>query len=678
MREVNPKLTSRNHKIKNHLESFISEKCLKKRVAVLLSGGADSTVVALAAHHIGKKITAFSFQVNGMKNDDFNQAMHTCEVMGWEFIPVKVSKTNLYKRFMELFSEYGCKKKTEAECLFPMLDVIQAVRQEGFSQVLTGFGSFIPTNRNASILCSKDPKQYWSLRSKQADIGDSTATEKIIEVAKDQKLQILMPLCNQNMISALSGLTTKEMMGRPYPKHHYKDIYYDDFVEIGTLKGRSGSLQVNGHIEQLFSPLLSDPRIKSYKLSGDVKRQLTTLCGRLGKETTNQEIPVSASTKKSKIKTKYKPYTLDLVKRLSKKKLFTVVSTFAGGGGSSTGYRLAGGNIIFVNEFVEDAVKSYKKNYPETPVIDQDIRKINRGKDNVIKTFQQHGINQYELDILDGSPPCVTFSTSTAGRGKEKMAKKNVIYSDTKQSRIGFLIHDYVFMANVMQPKVCIIENVQGIARSPVFNHAIDRLKRYGYIISYKKLSSSDYATPQKRERLFTLAVRPDIAQKVGIRNSDDLEKVFPVPSNTTVTVRQALSGLTIDPQERDMLLTKARKDSLYEIMKRLPFNPKKHTRIIDIIPDWKTDFNLTRLCWDLPATTITATGAQGRGGLCHPEENRLLTINELKRLMGVPDDFHLTGTFEQKAERLGRMVPPLMMQAIAESVFTNILKKAS
>ncbi len=678
MRQVKPKLNNRNRTIKNHLESFINEKCQKKRVAVLLSGGADSTVVALAAHHIGKKITAFSFQVNGMKNDDFNQAKYTCEVMGWEFIPVKVSKTNLYKRFMELFTEYGCKKKTEAECLFPILDIIQAVRQEDFSQVLTGFGSFIPTNRNASILCSKDPKQYWSLRSKQADIGDSTATEKIIEVAKNKKLQILMPLCHKNLISALSGLTTKEMMGRPYPKHHYKDIYYDDFVAIDTLKGRSGSLQVNGQIEQLFSQLLSDPRIKSYKLSGDVKRQLTTLCGRLGKETVKKATLSSTQATQSKIKVDYKPYSLGLVKQRSKRSLFTVVSTFAGGGGSSTGYRLAGGKIIFVNEFIDSAVKSYQLNYPETPVVNQDIRKINRSKDSVINLFQQHGIKPGELDILDGSPPCATFSTATAGRGKDKMAKKNVIYSDTKQSRIGYLIHDFVFMANVIQPKVCIIENVYGIIRSPVFNYAMDRLKRYGYVISYKKLSSSDYGIPQKRERLFTLAVRPDIAKKCGIKNSDDLQQVFPVPSNTMITVKQALSGLKIDQQERDMLLTKARKDSTYEIMKQLPFNPRKHTRVIDINPNWKTDFNLTRLCWDLPASTITATGAQGRGGLCHPEENRLLAINELKRLMGMPDDFHLTGTFSQKAERLGRMVPPLMIKAIAESVFINILNKAS
>lgn len=151
---------------------------------------------------------------------------------------------------------------------------------------------------------------------------------------------------------------------------------------------------------------------------------MTTLCSRLGKETVKKATPSSTLATQSKIKIDYKPYSLETVKRRSKRNLFTVVSTFAGGGGSSTGYRLAGGRIIFVNEFIDSAVKSYQLNYPETPVVNLDIRKINKSKDTVIKLFQQHGINPGEIDILDGSPPCATFSTATAGRGKDKMAKK--------------------------------------------------------------------------------------------------------------------------------------------------------------------------------------------------------------------------------------------------------------
>jgi site-specific DNA-cytosine methylase len=60
----------------------------------------------------------------------------------------------------------------------------------------------------------------------------------------------------------------------------------------------------------------------------------------------------------------------------AERKLFTVISTFAGGGGSSTGYKLAGGNVLVVNEFVDAAVDTYKENYPDTPVIKDDIKKL--------------------------------------------------------------------------------------------------------------------------------------------------------------------------------------------------------------------------------------------------------------------------------------------------------------
>ena len=73
----------------------------------------------------------------------------------------------------------------------------------------------------------------------------------------------------------------------------------------------------------------------------------------------------------------YKPYFMKDVINNSNKELFNVISTFAGGGGSSTGYRLAGGKILCVNEFVEAAVDTYKSNYPNTPVLPDDIKNGN-------------------------------------------------------------------------------------------------------------------------------------------------------------------------------------------------------------------------------------------------------------------------------------------------------------
>jgi DNA (cytosine-5)-methyltransferase 1 len=678
VRQSRPSLDARKERIRSHLEQYVADHFPGEDVAVLLSGGADSTVVALAAHHAGKKITAFSFEVLGCPNPDFRQAERTCEIMGWSFEPVEVSTENLPNRFLDLFFEYGCAKKTEAECLFPLLDVIQRVRARGFPKVLTGFGSFLPDDRRSAIECSNDPAGYWESCRREAGIGDSSATVKIIEIAAAQGLEILMPLCHRNVVDALSGLNLKEMMGSPYPKHHYKDLYFDDFSKLGLLGVESRNLQAAGDIERVFTPLLAHPVIgEGGARSGDPKRRLSTLCVRWGRAAKNGTVarPNVADEFVALPPAEYRPYLMADVMRASAKRLFTVVSTFAGGGGSSTGYRLAGGWVAFVNEFVGAAIETYRLNYPDTPVVSKDIRGLNRGREAVQRLFAQHGIGKGELDIFDGSPPCATFSRATAGRGKEKMAKKNAGYSDTKQSRIGYLIHDYVFMANAVQPKVCVMENVPGIVKSEVFHAALERLRRWGYLVAYKKLVSSDYGVPQRRQRLFVIAVRPDVARRAGIVSENDVAAVFPRPSSGAVTIRQALAGLAVDRSERDMLLTATRQSAAYELVKTLPFDPPKHTRMRDVAADWTSDFSLTRAAWDLPCPTITATGAQGRGGIYHPEENRGFTIAELKRLTGLPDDFKLSGTFSQKAERIGRMVPPLMTKAISELVYETILR---
>lgn len=663
--------------IKLSVDSFILNNFPEKNIAVFLSGGADSTFVALSAHYLGKSINTFSFEMEGYPNSDCKQAELTSTYMGWKFNKVIVSSNDLSRRFIELFQEYGCKKKTEVECLLPMLDLFKILKKYGFQKVLTGFGSFIPDDRKSAIECEKSPKIYWNNRRKDAGSHDSSATKIISDVAQTFDIEILMPLCQLSIIESFDGLKTSQMMGRPYPKHHYKDIFHHDFKSLNLLKIKNRSLQVSGGVEQVLSSLLDDPEINPRgRSSTPIKYQLSGLCRKWGNIKDEKSMNSKKSNKTIEIKkTSFKPYFIKDVIRNSSKSKFTVVSTFAGGGGSSTGYRLAGGKIKFINEFVQEAISTYSVNYPDTPINNSDIRKLNRNSEYVEELFKFYGVDKGDLDIFDGSPPCSTFSKASAGKGMDKIEKMNVVYSDTRQNRVGMLIHDYVFMANVIQPRVCVIENVPEIVKSPVFQEALNRLKRYDYVISYKKLVASDYGVGQKRSRLFVLAVRPDIAKRVGIKNSDDLFAVFPKPLGFTYSIKDVLSGLDIDPRERNMLLNMTRKGATYEIIKQLPLNPDKHIRPIHINPQWKSDFNLYRVSWDFPCPTITATGAAGRGGSIHPSENRIFTISELKRLTGLPDDYKLTGSFEQKAERIGRMVPPLMTKALAESIYNLILK---
>lgn len=373
---------------------------------------------------------------------------------------------------------------------------------------------------------------------------------------------------------------------------------------------------------------------------------------------------------------RFKPYTLADVNAAASKELFTVVTTFAGGGGSSTGYKLAGGKVLLANEVVPAAVDSYRANYPDTPVAPIDIRAITRrgGRDYVVKWFKEYGIEVGGFDILDGSPPCSTFSTS--GKGEVKNEEKDVKYSDITQDRIGMLIHDYVYIFNVMKPKVGIIENVPNIQSSDVFKYALERMRRWGYLVNYNVLNSSNYGVPQRRRRLFVVAVRPDVAKKIGLKDEKDILDLYPIGSLYQPTIRDAFEGLEVDRLERNQLLSATRKSGSYELISALPKDPKTKMRLSDLDPTWVSDFNLIRSSMDLPCPTLTQMGQQmGRGGIHHPLEDRVFTVGELLRLMGLPDDYRLTGSFNKKAERVGRMVPPLMTKALAESIYEKVLR---
>ena len=372
----------------------------------------------------------------------------------------------------------------------------------------------------------------------------------------------------------------------------------------------------------------------------------------------------------------YKPYTMKDVLTSAERKLFTVISTFAGGGGSSTGYKLAGGNVLVVNEFVDAAVDTYKENYPDTPVIKDDIKKLT-GKD----FLELAKISKGELDILDGSPPCSAFSI--AGK-REKGWDKTKKYSDDKQvENIEDLFFEFIRIANDIQPKIIIGENVAGITMGEAkeyYNRIINEFSNIGYEAVGKVLNSADYGTPQARQRCFFVAIRNDIMSKIGLNFMNMESEVYPLPSGTKVTLKQAIDNIQNDPEEEKMLLDFVQGSFQKKWIELLEFNPTKHLKpsdpkYIEINPK-QSMFNMIRPCPDLPCPTVTQAGQKmGLSGVFHYAKNRKLTILELKRVMGLPDDFKLSGKFDQQAERVGRMVAPLCMKSLIDNIYLKVLK---
>ena len=372
---------------------------------------------------------------------------------------------------------------------------------------------------------------------------------------------------------------------------------------------------------------------------------------------------------------KYKPYFLEDVKSSAERKLFTVISTFAGGGGSSTGYKLAGGEILAVNEFVDAALDTYHANYPNTPSLTGDIKDLT-GQDFLDLT----GLKKGELDLLDGSPPCSAFSISGS---REKGWNKEKKYSqDKKVSNVEDLFFEYIRIANDIQPKVFVGENVNAIMFGEArkyYNRIIMTMENCGYTAIGDILNAANFGTPQNRRRCFFVAIRNDILEKTDLNFMTLSSSIYPQPTyKEPVTIYEAIHDLKTDETEEQELFDAVTNGFLSKWLPllnekvgvNLKDKPKKGS---DVHPKGSL-FNLVRPAINLPCPTITQMGQQKNvSGVLHYEKDRKLSSIELKRIQGLPEDYILTGTFNQKAERICRMVAPQCLEALASSIYKNI-----
>lgn len=314
---------------------------------------------------------------------------------------------------------------------------------------------------------------------------------------------------------------------------------------------------------------------------------------------------------------------------------FTVVSTFSGGGGSSLGYKLAGGKIMLACDFDKNAIETYKKNYPDTPVFFGDVTNL-----SVEEIFKITNLKEGELDIFDGSPPCQGFSSA----GKRNMSDKR-----------NDLFLQFCRILKGLKPKVFVMENVSGMIKGNmkfIFVEILKSLKNCGYKVKAKLLNAKYYNVPQSRQRLIFIGVRDDI----------DIEPSHPEPSNKIITLRECLKNCS----EGDRLNPKGFTATIVHKIKQGEAASDYHPK--------KSYFSNIRVSWDKPSPTITKTCDFGI--FLHPEINQSLSIPEVKRIFTFPDDYILTGSFKEQWARLGNCVPPFFMKAIAENIYENILSK--
>ena len=336
---------------------------------------------------------------------------------------------------------------------------------------------------------------------------------------------------------------------------------------------------------------------------------------------------------------------------------YKVVSLFSGTGGSSLGYKLAGLDVVLSNEFIPAACDSYKANFPSTILIEGDIRQVT-AKDILDKT----GLKVGELDVLDGSPPCQAFSMM--GKREKKWGIESK-YSDTVQ-RTDDLFFEFSRLLNDLQPKVFVAENVAGLVMGnakKVFSEVYRTLEACGYNVSARVLNAKYFGVAQNRPRLIFIGVRKDL----NVMPSHPSPQTAPTPIKDVLKIHAVHNT----PEQ----IEEAKYPEHYSVMPLIrqmkpgESGSKYHPN--------QSYYGLKRLHWDFPASTILQGDAKHIScSALHPDEDRKLTIPELKRVGSFPDNFILTGTYEQQWERIGRAVPPLMMKAIALHVRYNILNK--
>ena len=322
-----------------------------------------------------------------------------------------------------------------------------------------------------------------------------------------------------------------------------------------------------------------------------------------------------------------------------------VASFFSGAGGSCLGFEMAGYKILSASEFVEEARNTYSLNHAGTPIDGRDIRDV-KAKD----VFELAGTDQ--IDVMEGSPPCAAFST--VGKREEGWGKVNS-YSDTEQ-RSDDLFLEFARLLSDIQPKVFVAENVKGLIMGSAkgyFKLILERLKRCGYQVEARVLDASYLGVPQARQRLIF----------VGTRNDLNIKPVFPKPFAYRYNLSEVIGS---NPSNLDDETGKQISFEKYAI----------HNEWLKLRNGQQSDkyFQLVRPHKNKPVPTLTAGGGNiGSASITHPDYPRKLNLKEMRLLSGFPDDFQLTGTYEQRYERLGRAVPPLMMKAIAETIQKGI-----
>lgn len=349
-----------------------------------------------------------------------------------------------------------------------------------------------------------------------------------------------------------------------------------------------------------------------------------------------------------------------------------VISLFSGAMGLDIGLGKAGLNVVIGQDFEPSCVETMKANGHN--VLGGDIREI---KPETL--LELTGLHVGEPFMICGGPPCQPFST----------AGKRLGINDPR----GSLFMDFIRMIDYIRPRFFVMENVKGIVSSPlkhvstkervkddpeqklgtVLEVILSEFNKLGYKTVYGILDAVNYGVPQFRER-FVL---------IGSRDNEDI--FLPIPTHFQMhqnpdyrwkTVGEVIKDLENDPGEYTPL-SGDRKKYLHMV----PEGGNWRDLPEEVIPiamggayesgGGKVGF-YRRLSYKQPSPTITTSPAQKATMLCHPRQDRPLSIKEYARIQQFPDDWKFTGTISAQYRQIGNAVPVGLAEAIGRAIIST------
>lgn len=324
-------------------------------------------------------------------------------------------------------------------------------------------------------------------------------------------------------------------------------------------------------------------------------------------------------------------------------------------GGSSMGYKLAGFDVIGCNEIDHRMMYAYCQNHnPRFPFLEP-IQEF--------KTKEDLSPELFNLDILDGSPPCSTFSM--AGSREDAWGKKKKFREGQAEQVLDTLFFDFIDLANRLQPKVVVAENVKGLLLGEAKQYVrriYESFEDAGYYCQHWLLDGSKMGVPQRRERVFFVCLRNDLIGKVPCEHN--LFDAYPY-LDMDFKEEPIMFGECADFKGRE-----AKSKVIRYLWENRQPGDMNQGAANERLYGKNSNFNqayahLNKVC---------PTLASKETCLIHFEQPRFLSASEVCCISSFPQDYNFAG--QSPHYICGMSVPPVMMAQVASRIYEQWLSK--